>query len=230
MAATLATDGALSFWDATALWRLLEPRGRAIHVTVFTAHRRRCAGIVAHRTGWQEAAHLTTCDGIPVTTIPRTLLDIAAVASRAVLVRAVKEAWVRHRTSDQALARIVEQAGRRPGARALGAVIGLRARSGAEVALLDLCKRAKLPGPIVNGRVHGMEVDAHWPHARLAVEVDGRLYHRSAAAIEADRRREAALAIAGWTVLRFSDHQIAEAPDQVSAALRTALSVRGVLQ
>jgi very-short-patch-repair endonuclease len=64
-------------------------------------------------------------------------------------------------------------------------------------------------------------------HGVLAVEVDGTFYHRSAGSIEDDRRREAALTIAGWTVLRFSAHQVAEAPDQVLAALRTALARGG---
>ena len=57
----------------------------------------------------------------------------------------------------------------------------------------------------MNQRVHGYEVDFHWPEARLVVELDGYEYHGTRQAFEDDRARDAALTAAGWRVIRVTD-------------------------
>jgi very-short-patch-repair endonuclease len=98
------------------------------------------------------------------------------------------------------------------------------ARSVLEEQFLDLCRRTRLPLPDVNTRIEGFEVDFAWPAQRLIVEVDGYAFHGGPAAFERDRARDAALALAGWRVLRFTWHQITREPERVAAVIRGSMA------
>ena len=78
---------------------------------------------------------------------------------------------------------------------------------------------ARLPRPLTNVRVAGWEVDAYWPRERLIVEVDGYAYHGNRAAFERDRRKDAALTAAGYTVIRVTWRQLKHEPLAVVALL-----------
>ena len=92
-------------------------------------------------------------------------------------------------------------------------------RSEAERRLQRLIRAAKLPRPVTNIRVAGWEVDAYWPRERLVVEVDGYAYHGNRAAFERDRRKDAALVTAGYTVIRITWRQLQDEPLTVVALL-----------
>jgi very-short-patch-repair endonuclease len=77
--------------------------------------------------------------------------------------------------------------------------------------------------PQTNARLHGYEVDFLWPAARLVVEIDGFAYHRTRQAFERDRRRDAQLAAACFTVVRFTWRQLTEEPEAVVAQLAVLL-------
>jgi very-short-patch-repair endonuclease len=83
-----------------------------------------------------------------------------------------------------------------------------------------------LPPPARNALVAGFEVDALWPQRRLIVELDGFSYHRSRAAFERDRRRDAALMLAGYRVLRISFRRLADEPQEVARTVRALLDER----
>jgi very-short-patch-repair endonuclease len=134
-------------------------------------------------------------------------VDLAAVASVHELDRVVAEALVRRRVRADEL---VPQP-RVRGAARLRAVLdgGARlTRSEAERALLALLSRARLPLPVCNARIAGLEVDAVWPDRRLVVEVDGFAVHGHRRAFERDRRRDAILRRAGFDVVRLSWRQL----------------------
>jgi very-short-patch-repair endonuclease len=94
-------------------------------------------------------------------------------------------------------------------------------RSEAERRLKALCRRHGLPLPQFNVNLHGYEVDAYWPEAKLVLEVDGVRTHHTRHAFHADRRRDRALAAHGIQTLRVTwpdlDGSLA---DQVRAILR----------
>ena len=92
---------------------------------------------------------------------------------------------------------------------------------------MKLIRAAELPPPEVNARVGGFEVDFLWREQRLVVEVDGFRYHSSRAAFERDRRRDAALAAAGYRVIRVTWRQLVEGPEAVVARIAAALAARG---
>jgi very-short-patch-repair endonuclease len=80
----------------------------------------------------------------------------------------------------------------------------------------------------VNATVAGLEVDFYWPRPKLVVEVDGWAFHRTRAAFERDRRRDARLAAAGIRVLRLTDRQLATTPDDVARALQAVRSISSI--
>ena len=100
-------------------------------------------------------------------------------------------------------------------------------RSVLEDVFLPLVRAAALPRPGVNVRVAGLLVDACWHAAKVIVELDGRRYQDTDSRFESDRRRDAALAAAGYVVLRFTHRRLRDEPLACVAELSAVLSRRG---
>jgi len=228
MAAVLACGpGArLSHWSAAAHWELLGTRnGVAIHVSA-PGHLRGQKAITVHRVPLCES---TKRHGIPVTTVPRTLLDLAAIASPKQLRRATNQAerkgWLDHR----AVRELIGNHPRRSGMKAFVAVIASvhpltrRTRSDLEADFLVLCRGEGIERPVSNGRIEGYEVDMHWPGTKLIVELDSYEYHRTPTQFDEDRRRDAALKLKGYTVIRVSDAWLLDDPKGVAETIRQLL-------
>lgn len=232
-AALLAVgDGAvLSQGTAAALWDLRTAGPEPVHVTLPGAggsRLRRRRGIRLHAVATLHPADRARRAGLPVTAPGRTLLDLAAGVSDRALVRSVEQAQVAGLVTAADLRALVRRSrGRRGVARLRAAIETIRepslTRSEAEARLLDLVRRAELPPPRTNVRLHGFEVDFHWPERRLVVEVDGYAFHADRASFERDRRRDAALATAGQRVVRLTWRRITGEPEAVVRELRTLL-------
>jgi hypothetical protein len=163
--------------------------------------------------------------------VPRTLLDLAAVVDRGVLKRAVEEADRCGLLRLGDLRRVLQRGRGRRGTSALGAIIADLGEPGAtrselERRFADLCEREGLPPPSLNVLAAGFEVDALWPRQRLVVELDGYAFHRSRAAFERDRARDAALALAGFRVVRITFRRIENEPKPVAETIRSLLGAR----
>ena len=96
-------------------------------------------------------------------------------------------------------------------------------RSVLERRFLTLCADHALPPPVVNATVEGLQVDFHWPHARLVVETDGHEHHGTRTAFERDRVRDERLVAAGLRVLRFTHRRVRREPEEVARSVRAAL-------
>lgn len=218
MAAVLACgeDAALSHFSAAVLWGLLQDRGQPIHVTA--PRERRPRGVVTH-TAPLEGERLRR-HGITVTTPARTLIDLADVAPRRLLERAIDEAeYLRLDRSGLAP---------RQGRRGQGVLISVlavhepgstRTRSDLEEIFLALCDEHGLPRPEVNVHIEGYECDFVWRHARLIVETDGGAAHGTRRALERDPVRDAELLVAGWRVVRVTWSRLLRQPDAVAAQI-----------
>jgi very-short-patch-repair endonuclease len=229
LAAVLAYPGAaLSHRDAATLHGLRPGNHRLVDVTGHNA-RASQPGIRFHRTTSLDAQDITTIRGIRVTTVARTLVDLAGTVPRDHLARAVKEAERQNvfdlRAVEQALARTRGRRGR--GHRALReaiaehAALGLSATDSAlEDVFLRLVRSNGLPLPATNALLEGFRVDAVWRTHRIAVELDGWQHHRTRHAFERDRERDATLTAAGWRVVRFTYRQVTSRPDSVIQTLR----------
>ena len=217
----------LSHWSAAALHELCS-QSLVIDVAFRGGLAGQRAGIRPHRAGDLPASDVMVKHGLRVTTPARTLLDLAAVASRATLERLVEEAQVQNAVAGAELVAMAERATGKRGVRVFREVVHfldepLLTRSEGERRLTALCRSAALPLPRTNVRRAGWEVDAVWDAQRLVVEVDGYKTHRPRAQFERDRRKDADLMLAGYRVLRLTWWRLTREPDQVIAILAAAL-------
>ena len=213
LAAVLACGlgAVLSHRAAAAHWGLLAAAGR-VDVSVPSRNGRACRrGIAIHRPLRLGPDDVTVHDGIPITTVARTLLDLAATSPRRVLDRAVNEAEVLRLFDLFALelAAVGHRGGRKAGAAVerYDPLMGLT-RSELEKRFLELCRDAGLSAPLVNYTVVGYKVDFLWPDARRIVETNGWATHGTRRGFERDHTRDLALESAGYGVTRLSYRQV----------------------
>lgn len=221
MAAVLACgDGAvLSYRTAAVLWGLLPADGAEPHVTApgQRAHR----GIVTHR-GALSRRDRAVVNGIPSTSVARTLADLAHALPERATQRLKREAEYRGLLQRDALADALT---RRPSA-VLTRLSRDRAatQSDLEDRFLNLMRRHRIPRPATQRVLGANRVDFHWPQQRLVVEVDGWRGHGTRSAFQADRTATNALQLSGQLVLRCTDNDVdlrgAFVANQVRAGLR----------
>jgi len=168
-------------------------RGAVPPPEVVTRTERRIEGVTTRRTRGMGAEDATCWRGIPVTTVPRTLVDLGAVLGFDALARACHEAGVRHGTTPAEVEAVLERRPNSPGAVKLRRIMRGDVRvtlSKLESRFLALLRRAGLELPQTNRPAGGRRVDCRWPEQRLTVELDSYRYHHSRHAWEQDRRRE----------------------------------------
>jgi hypothetical protein len=233
MAAVLAGGAcaALSHRAAAAHWGIRPSSARDTEVT--TPRRRRSRpGLRFYRSAL-PGDEVTTRDGIPVTTVPRTLFDLAAVVDLPQLRRAVDAAEARRLWDGLSLADLLDRHPRRPGAAAVRAMVASPeagiTRSMLEERFLGFLEASGLPRPATNAPLHlghrFVEADCAWREQRLIVELDGFATHGTRASFEDDRGRDRALTAAGWRVMRVTWRQLHQEAEALVADLRAALAL-----
>jgi very-short-patch-repair endonuclease len=173
-------------------------------------------------------------DGIPATTVPRTMLDLAAVESRSRVERALNEVEVLGLTDPLSIPDLLSRYPRRCGTAVLRALLGEHAnddgatRSELEEAFLSMLDSHGLPRPKSNADVavggRFFSADCLWRKERLIVELDGRAVHGTRRAFEADRERDRLLVLDGWRVIRITWRQLRDERASLAAALRKAVA------
>jgi hypothetical protein len=232
-AAVLAAgdSAALSYRSAAALWGLRQNSGARTEVTIPGARRQQRR--VRFHFGALPPDEITTFDGIPVTIVTRTLLDLASVVAPRHVERAINEAEVRHLADRLSLPAILERYPGRRGAKVIRDILGSGligvTRSELEELFLVFLDDHGIPRPQLNVSVsldgRWVEVDCLWRAQRIIVELDGRHVHGTAAAYERDRARDRALAARGWRVVRVTWRQLHDEPAALAADLRDLLSL-----
>jgi hypothetical protein len=226
--AALARRSAGSFWEIR--------RSSATRIEVITARRGRRPqrGITLLTPRVLPPVDITVCRGIPVTTVSRTLIDLAGVLDHAALARAVHEAEILRLLDVAEIERAIERAGAVPGRARLRAAITEPAtgvtRRELEKRFIALCRRSGLPLPRTNVWVRAgerlIEVDALWSAQRLVVELDGAAVHHTRRAFHEDRRKDSALAAADYLVVRFTWQRVTHEPESAVRELRAILAQR----
>jgi very-short-patch-repair endonuclease len=220
----------LSHQSAAALWGLAgdrpkvdvnAPRGRQVRPG-------RRSGIKVHRCKF-DPGEVTTRDGIPVSTVARTLFDVAERSRPYEL----KSAW--DEASRLRILRVPEVAAVYERARGRRARTPIRplllaeqryvedGASPLEDRFAEFVVAQRLPPPQVNVLVGGDVVDALWPAARLIVELDSWEFHGHRAAFEEDRDRDAEHLLAGYCTIRVTHRKLSEAPERLAAQIRALL-------
>lgn len=204
-------------------------RGAPARPEVTSPTQRRVAGVTTHRARGEMRPDRTVHRGIPVTTVARTLVDLATALSPSDLARACHEAEVRHGTRPDQVEAVLARRPNSRGATSLRSVLRGDTRvtlSRLESRFLERLAAARLPLPSTNRVAGGRRVDCRWPERRLTVEVDGFRYHRSRHAWEQDRRREREAHARGDDFRRFTYGDVCEDPALMMAELRDLLGGR----
>jgi very-short-patch-repair endonuclease len=214
----------LSHATAAWWWGLIDEQPRTVAVSTL----RRCKSLTRIRVHCRRRHERIWHKGLPVTSVPQTLLDYASVCTLRRLRRALAEADYRRLIKTPDVEAILSCG--RPGSANLRRALAqhqprlAHTRSTLEELFLELCEHHELPIPMFNVHVGGFLVDAVWPGARLAVEVDGAQAHATPARVNRDRERDLALRRAGYAVNRYSWWQVTEQPELVAADVGAALS------
>lgn len=190
-----------------------------------TAHgKRRVKGVLTRRASIIDS---TVHRGIPVATVPATLVALAGTLSAGALARACHEAGIKYGTTPREVGAILD---RRPNIRGAGRLRRIVEGddpitiSRLERRFLSLIRRAGLPLPTTNQAAGHRRVDCRWPHARLTVELDGYRYHNSRHAWERDRQREREARARGDEFRRYTWADVTDEPEATAAELRALLA------
>ncbi len=214
----------LSHRDAAQLWELRQSNSALIDVTVPSrAGRIRRKGLRVHRSGRLAAEEVTVRGGIPVTTLARTLLDLADALDPQALRRAVTEAEYINRFDLPSINAVVENNPGRRGAKLMKAVEGKRhrTRSPLEDRFLRFLDRYGVEEPDSGVWIEGYMVDFVWTRVGLVVELDGVDAHDTRAAFNADRLRDRRLWRAGLRTMRLTSEAL-DAEEEVLGDLAHA--------
>lgn len=221
---------------AAALHGLATFKPGPVVVTVPHGDSRLARLATIHQTRNLPADHLTEIDGLTVTNVPRTLVDLAMVCRRSRLEYVVDQTVSDGKTGYDDLATVFDVvAGRgRKGSRLLRGLLAVRLpgyvppSTRLEALLLRVLNRGGLPRPVLQcplpGRVRPEgTVDAAYPDARLLIEADSRRYHTRVRDFAVDRERDNLAMLAGWRVLRFTWDDFTKRPDWVIDCVTRAL-------
>jgi hypothetical protein len=235
MAAVLfcGPDAVLSHRSAAALWGIRGASGGMVDVTTPTKTRSR--GNLRRHFAVLPADEVTTRDGIPITTVPRTLFDMAADHSVDVVEHGLRESERLRLYDALSLEHLLQRYPRRKGARTVRECLRRRrelppgiSREALEARFLVFLDRFGLPRPRLNAWItlgpHRYQVDCLWPEQKVIVELDGYETHGTWSAFQSDRDRDRRLLAAGYRGPRVTWHHLDETPGEIAADLRTLLA------
>jgi very-short-patch-repair endonuclease len=203
---------------------------------------RKIDGIKPHRVPFPGRSEWGYVNGIPVTSVARTIVDLAGVQGEKQLRESVERAATERLLDVAAIEAILAVGPKRRGAPCLRRVLAPwrpvaetakypTFRSLFEAKLLPLVAAAGLPLPRFNAPVRTaertLEVDLLWEHARFVVEADSRKHHGIEVAFERDHLRARELIAAGYAVLGVTWREAEQEPAAVFAVIRQELEKRG---
>jgi len=228
MAAALAggSEALVCCRSAAALRGFLDDARSVVDILVATKRRNR-PGIVFHESRQINPDDRAVVDGIPVTSVARTLLDIAEVVPRRKLVYAMEKAEKARAFDLTELRALMARNHGRRGLKALTAALteiepeAQYTHEGMERLFIAFCRRYDIEIPAMNVVVEGYTVDAFWAAAGLIVELDSWEHHRTPRAFEEDRRRDATLTA---PVIRVTHRWLTKEPDDLARTLKRKLS------
>jgi hypothetical protein len=234
MAAVLfcGPDAVLSHRSAAALWGM---RGASGWIHVTTPSKSRSRGAIRRHFAHLPADEVSQCEGIPVTTAPRTLFDMAADHPVDVVEHGLRESERLRLYDALSLEHLLERYPRRKGSRTVRECLRRRrelpagvSREALEARFLAFLDRFGLPRPRLNAWIalgpHRYQVDCLWPDQKVIVELDGYETHGTWSAFQSDRDRDRRLLAAGYRGPRVTWHQLQAIPEEIATDLRSLLA------
>jgi hypothetical protein len=214
-----APDALLSHVSAAWLWGLTNTSPLPASVTA-PGYRKARPPLRLHEARALAAEDRALREGIPVTSLPRTLLDLAATVRFDWLEKMVERSEDLELFDLHAVEELLDRTVGHHGHGRLRKAIALYkptsfTRSGLEKRFLELCLEAGLPQPRTNFVAHGFELDCYWPEFRFAVELDLFETHGTRAAFERDRLRQEDLLLVGIGMTRVTGPRLQRKPEEV---------------
>jgi len=204
-------------------------KGAAPPLEVTAPTGRHVRGVRTRRERRLVREDATVWQGIPVTTVPRTLVDLAGVLGEDDLARACHEAGVRYGTTPAMVEAVLARRPNSRGASVLRRVMRGEVRvtlSRLEKRFLALLRQAGLALPQTNRPAGGRRVDCRWPDLRLTVELDSYQFHNSRWSWQQDHRREREARARGDDFRRYTSYDVFKDSGQMLAELRAVLPRR----
>jgi hypothetical protein len=223
------SNAVASYRSAACIWGLIRYRPDSFDVTVPVRRRHARSDLRLHYARMTDEDR-DRLDGMPVTAVPRTLLDLAATLSSERLDRALERSEELNLFDLRPMDALLARAGGHPGAGRLRRALALYrsppfTRSGLERRFLELVQRAGLPRPSTGYNVAGYELDVYWEPERFAVELDVYETHGSRAAFESDRLRQENLKLRGVEMIRVTGPRLDREPEQVIESVTNLLTL-----
>ena len=223
----------MSHWSAAALW-MIRPNSRS-RIDVTVPHRSRSSKAIYRHVSEVPSDERVVEEGIPVTSVPRTVFDLAASEDVDVVVSMLREAEFRNLWDRLSQWDLLERYPGRRGSRRVRIALDRlkeepagRKRSPLEERFSPFLRRHHLPLPRYNDWIQAgdkrYQVDCHWPGTNQIVELDGWDGHKGRVAFREDKARDRRLAAAGYTVTRITWNQLDDEPEAIAADLRALLS------
>ncbi len=234
IAAVLAygPDALLSHLSALALHGVRPDNRPLTEITVPLASARSRKGVRAHASTALTPADRSVVDGIPCTSLARSLLDSAVELGVRGTERVVERAEILRVFDLRGFGELLSRAAGHRGVPVLGTVLSeLRepdwTENDYEAAVLALVRSSNLTEPICQAPMvlggEPVRIDFLWPNERVALEADSYEFHGTRQAFERDRRRDQLLRLAGYEPLRITWRQLSRHPEQVEEVLREVL-------
>jgi very-short-patch-repair endonuclease len=234
MAAVLlcGPDAVLSHRSAAALWGIRGQSSGAIEVTA--PIKSRSFGVVRRHFAVLPADEVTIREGIPTTTVPRAIFDLATVLRMDAIEHALRESERLRLYDALSLPLLLDRYPRHRGNSSIRACLRRRREMPPGVTREELEARFRafiddqdLPAPRLNSWLtfgsRRYQVDCLWPGERLIVELDGYATHGIRSAFESDRERDRRLAVAGYSNVRVTWRQLHDDPETIADDLRRLL-------
>ncbi len=208
-------------------------RGLAV-ISVHTRTTHVFPGVIIRRNHDLLEHHTELVAGLPATTLPRTVMDLAALLHPRHIERIVDDLTTEKRLSTKTLSEVLDDVARRgkPGSTTIRTILrnrgwGLdRDATVLERRGLAVLRAGGLPDPVLELPIPWnptRRFDAAYPDFRIAIEWDSRRWHQSDEAFEQDRERDRSALLHGWSVYRFTWRDVTERPQHVIATIRTAI-------
>jgi hypothetical protein len=231
MAAVLASSPSVaSHLSAAWLWGLMRSRPETLHLTCRVGRRGK-RPFVVHRADLAVVDRARR-EGIPVTSLSRTILDMAVTSRRRTVGRHIRIADEAKLFDLREMNDLLERTKGHRGQAKMRAALELYddrpvfTRSGLERRFLEIVREAGLPEPAMNSFVAGYEIDAWWEAERFGVELDVFATHGSRLSFEEDRERDDELLLAGIETTRVTGPRLDREPGAVIDSLRRHLARR----
>lgn len=237
MVAVLACgpEAVLSHYSAAALW-CIRPTSRTL-IDVTVGHRSRSSTSIRRHISRVPTDERGAKRGIPVTSVPRTIFDLAAAEETDAVVSMLREAEFHNLWDRLSLLDLLERYPGKRGTRKVRLALERlkeeppgRRRSRLEKRFAPFLRRHDLPLPRFNDWIllgsRRFQVDCHWLGTGQIVELDGWEGHRTRSAFREDRARDRALRVAGYSVTRITWNQLDDEPEEIAADLRALLNKR----